>query len=38
MGASIDARVLVRFDHVARFIRSRCEGEGLSQQLKLTLQ
>jgi len=32
------ARVLVRFDLVASFIRSGCEGDGLSQQLKLTLQ
>jgi len=29
------ARVLVRFDHVARFTRSAAKLEGLSQQLKL---
>jgi hypothetical protein len=29
---------IARFDHVVSFIRSGCEGEGLSQQLKLTPQ
>jgi len=34
-GFSELARVLVRFDHVARLTRSAAKLEGLSQQLKL---
>jgi hypothetical protein len=31
-------RMLVRLDHVSRFIRSAAKSEGLSRQLKLTPQ